>query len=35
MIEASERMDLEVPKKDAEPVVGAQMPNAKEPAILA
>ena len=35
MIEASERMDPEVPKEDAEPVVGAQMPNVKEPAILA
>ena len=32
---APERMDLEVPKEVAEPVVGAQMPNAEEPAILA
>ena len=28
-------MDPEVPKEVAEPVVGAQMPNAEEPAILA
>ena len=35
MIEASKRMDPEVPKEVAEPVVGAQMPNAEEPAILA
>ena len=35
VIEASERMDPEVPKEDAEPVVGTQMPNAEEPAILA
>ena len=32
---APERMDPEVPKEVAEPVVGAQMPNAEEPAILA
>ena len=35
MIEASQRTDLEVPKEVAEPVVGTQMPNAEEPAILA
>ena len=35
MIEASECMDPEVPKEVAEPVVGAQMPNAEEPAIPA
>ena len=33
VIEASERMDPEVPKEVAEPVVRAQMPNAEEPAI--
>ena len=35
VIEASECMDPEVPKEVAEPVVGAQMPNAEKPAILA
>ena len=35
VIEAPERIDPEVPKEDAEPVVGTQMPNAEEPAILA
>ena len=35
MIEASQRTDPEVPKEIAEPVVGTQMPNAEEPAILA
>ena len=35
VIEAPERMDPEVPKEDAEPVVGAQIPDAEEPAILA
>ena len=35
VIEASQRTDLEVPEEVAEPVVGTQMPNAKEPAILA
>ena len=35
MIEASQRTDPEVPKEVAEPVVGTQMPNAEEPAILA
>ena len=35
VIGASERMDPEVPKEVAEPVVGAQMPNAEELAILA
>ena len=35
VIEASQRTDLEVPKEVAEPVVGTQMPNAEEPAILA
>ena len=35
MIEASERMDPEVPKEVVKPVVGTQMPNAEEPAILA
>ena len=35
MIEAFQRTDPEVPKEIAEPVVGTQMPNAEEPAILA
>ena len=35
VIEASQRTDPEVPKEVAEPVVGTQMPNAEEPAILA
>ena len=35
MIEASQRTDPEVPKEVAESVVGTQMPNAEEPAILA
>ena len=35
MIEASQHTDPEVPKEVAEPVVGTQMPNAEEPAILA
>ena len=35
VIEASEHMDPEAPKEVPEPVVGAQMPNTKEPAILA
>ena len=35
MIGASERIDPEVPKEIAEPVVSAQMPNVEEPAILA
>ena len=35
MIEASRRTDPEVPKEVVEPVVGTQMPNAEEPAILA
>ncbi|XP_030942057.1 uncharacterized protein LOC115967117 [Quercus lobata] len=34
VIEASQRSDLEVPEEVAEPVVGTQMPNAEEPAIL-
>ena len=33
--EISQRTDPEVPKEVAEPVVGTQMPNAEEPAILA
>ena len=35
VIEAPERMDPEVPKEDAEPMVSAQIPDAEEPAILA
>ena len=35
VIEAPQRTDPEVPKEVAEPVVGTQMPNAEEPAILA
>ena len=35
VIEASQRTDPEVPKKVVEPMVGTQMPNAEEPAILA
>ena len=35
VIEASQRTDPEVPEEVAEPVVGAQMPNAEDPAILA
>ena len=35
VIEASQRTDPEVPKEVAEPMVGTQMPNAEEPAILA
>ena len=34
-IEAPERMDPEVPKEDAEPMISAQIPDAEEPAILA
>ena len=35
MIEISQHTDLEAPKEVTEPVVGTQMPNAEEPAILA
>ena len=35
VIEAPERMDPEVPKEDAEPVISAQIPDVEEPAILA
>ena len=35
VIEAPERMDPEVPKEDAEPMVSAQIHDAEEPAILA
>ena len=35
VIEALERMDPEVPKEDAEPMVSAQILDAEEPAILA
>ena len=35
VIEAPERMDPEVPKEDAEPMISAQIPDAEEPAILA
>ena len=35
VIEAPERMDPEVPKKDVEPMISAQIPDAEEPAILA
>ena len=35
VIEAPQRTDPEVPKEVAEPVVGTQMPNSEEPAILA
>ena len=35
VIVASQRTNPEIPKEVAEPVVGTQMPNAKEPAILA
>ena len=35
VIEVPERMDPDVPKGDAEPVVDTQIPDAEEPAILA
>ena len=35
MIEISQHTDPEAPKEVTEPVVGTQMPNAEEPAILA
>ena len=35
VIKTSQRTDPEVPEEVAEPVVGTQMPNAEEPAILA
>ena len=35
MIETSQRTDPKVPKEVVEPVVGTQMPNVEEPAILA